>query len=71
MPFYKVTTKGSEKTRVVEADNPAAATRHLAQGMFTLSKPLSTSDLMVHVRDGITVEKAGDEPAATDTAATE
>lgn len=64
MPFYKIDEKGSDKPRLVEADNPAAALKHVAESHFTVSKPLKPADLVPLMTGGATVEKAG-EAAAT------
>jgi len=63
MPMYPVTTKGSDKRRVVEADNPAAAMKHAATAMFTIGKPMSAKEVVDHMRAGGEVEAAGETPA--------
>lgn len=63
MPFYPITTKGSDAKRVIEADNPAAAMKHAAKGMFTVGKPMGPTDIVAHMQAAGTVEKAGEEPA--------
>lgn len=60
MPFYKVTTKGAEGVRVVEADNAAAARKHAAEGTFSVSAPLKPAELVPLLTSGTKVEKAGE-----------
>jgi hypothetical protein len=60
MPFYPITTKGDDKRRVIEADNPAAALRHVAEAAFTVGKPMKPTDLVAHMQAGNPVEKAGE-----------
>jgi len=66
MPFYPITTKGEDKPRAVEADNPAAALRHVAEAAFTVGKPMKPAEIVAYMREGGTVETAGAEqdPAA-------
>lgn len=66
MPYYPINTKGSDKLRVVEADNPAAALRHAADSMFTVGKPMKPADIVPYMTNGGTVEKVGE--AATQAA---
>jgi hypothetical protein len=60
MPFYKVTTKGAEGVRLVDATNAAAARKHAAQGAFTVSAPLKPAELVPLLTSGTVVEKAGE-----------
>jgi hypothetical protein len=69
MPFYQVDEKGSDKPRLVEADNPAAALKHAAKSRFTVSKPLVATALVALMGSGVAVEKAGTEPVEVETAA--
>lgn len=59
MPFYKVTEKGAEKPRLIEADNPAAALKFVAETHFTVSKPLKSGELVGLLSADIKVEKVG------------
>jgi hypothetical protein len=63
MPYYKITTKGSDDPRVVDAQNPAAAMKHAAEGHFTVSAPLKQAELVPLIMGGTKVEKAGEQPA--------
>lgn len=63
MPFYRINEKGSDKPRLVEADNPAAALKHVAESHFTVPKPLKPADLVPLMSSGTKVEKAGETPA--------
>lgn len=63
MPLYKITTKGEEKARLVEADSSAAAIRHCANGLFsaeTITKPTEIAQLM---KGGVELETAGEQQA--------
>jgi len=56
MPLYPISTKGSDDKRVVKADNPAAALKHAATGMFTIGKPLGADDVVTFMSGGGKVE---------------
>jgi hypothetical protein len=60
MPYYKISTKGSDVERIVDAQNPAAAMKHAAEGHFTVSSPLKQAELVPLLIGGTKVEKAGE-----------
>lgn len=60
MPIYKVDRQGRDP-RVVEAPNPAAARRHVANDEFTVSI-LSAKDAFALSNKGAKLETAGEEP---------
>jgi hypothetical protein len=63
MPLYEISTKGSDKKRLVEADTSAAAIRFCSHDLFsarTITKPADIARLM---GAGIALEKVGDAPA--------
>lgn len=59
MPLYAVSTKGSDKLRLIDATSESAALKHAAAGQFTarrITRPTEVGELM---GAGATVEKAG------------
>lgn len=64
MPFYPITTKGEDTPRAIKADNPAAAMKYVAAGMFTVGKPMGPADIVEYMTAGGVVEDAGLETVA-------
>jgi hypothetical protein len=71
MAYYKIEQQGSDKPRLVQADNPSAALRHAAKKVFTVSPPLKQAELVKLMTSGVVAEDAGTEPAATTETGTE
>lgn len=58
MAFYKVTQDGEEKPRLVEADNPSQALKHVSASVFKVSDALSASEVADLMDSDVKREKA-------------
>lgn len=65
MAFYRVDRDGAA-ARLVEADNPAQALKHVSADVFKVSEALSTGDVADLMDKGVKREKAGEAPPAKD-----
>jgi hypothetical protein len=61
MPYYRIDMPNAA-CRLVEAENAAGALRHVAQSVFTVSKPLKQGELVELLGLNVKVEKAGEAP---------
>ena len=64
MPFYEVTTKGEEVKRLIKAPSAKAAIQHCVKDKFETRTVTSVEDAADLFMAGVTIEVAGDEPAA-------
>lgn len=60
MPVYRVTTKGSDNPRLVEATSAQAAINHASAGMFVAERITKPADLGRLMAGGATLETAGE-----------
>ena len=58
MAFYKVTQEGVETPRLVEADNPSQALKHVSASVFTVSDALNAGEVADLMDQDVKREKA-------------
>lgn len=64
MPLYEIKETGVDNVRLIKADNPAQALRHVAASKFQTRAITDPAEAAEIAAGGVAIETAGQEPPA-------